>query len=82
MAARRRTPLAFAPDCRGLETRLAPSGNFLSHGLAEASREVKHLEHHRHAEHAAGHNPAPAAGQPAHGHHAHSAPMIPATTAG
>ncbi len=47
----RRLTSVFAPTCSALETRLAPSGNFLSHGLADVSREVNHLEHHHQADH-------------------------------
>lgn len=52
MAARRRKSFALIPDCRTLETRLAPSGNFLSHGMASLADAAKHVEHHRPAEHA------------------------------
>ena len=49
--AARRSSTSFAPTCLIFESRLAPSGNFLSHGFAAISREADRLEHHHHAEH-------------------------------
>ena len=83
MVALRRKPLALIPNCRTLETRLAPSGNFLSHGLADVTSEVKRLEKHHPAEHSTGHM-APTGHEHghapvAHGHHVMAGTMIPAT---
>ena len=51
MPVQRRSTVAFSPACQTLDTRLAPSGNFLTHGFADVTREVKSLEHHHTAEH-------------------------------
>ena len=51
MAAQRRKSGSLVPQCSTLETRLAPSGNFLSHGYADVVREVRSTEHHHHADH-------------------------------
>ena len=51
MAAHRRKMLSLVPACTVMEARLALSGNFLSHGVADLARVADHLDHHRSAEH-------------------------------
>ena len=48
-----RRQTVFSPSCLTLDARLAPSGNFLSHGLADVTREVHRLEHHHTEDHSA-----------------------------
>ena len=66
----RRPSVAFLPTCQTVESRLAPSGNFLSHGFAAISQEAGRLEHHHHAEHEVIHTPTSVGAQlHVHDHH-------------
>ncbi len=51
MINQRRKSCVLMPECHPLETRLALSGNFLSHGYADVVRELTSFHHH-HTEHA------------------------------
>ena len=42
---------AFSPTCQTLDTRLAPSGNFLASGFNELADAVKGVDHHHTVEH-------------------------------
>lgn len=67
----------LVPACGTLESRLAPSGNFLSHGVAEVSRDIRHEFNHEHhqGQHGAtdhaktGHDATTAPGMKVHYHH-------------
>ena len=50
MRTQTRKLVALVPACQALDTRLAPSGNFLAHDFNAVADAVKGVDHHRAAE--------------------------------